>query len=110
MTDTFNRVQIMNKIKKTLTITLIIFSFVFIWESQSEASSFVRRRPKERTDDSVYGRNWDRMDRHMDEMIDGPSERSQAERNNNQTRFTRRPQQENRQNQGNSNRNQNRSR
>lgn len=95
----------MKKIINVFVTALILFGLITYFAINSEASSFVRRQKKERTDDSVHGRNWDRMDRLMDEMIDGRSGQS-----NDQNRFSRRPQQNDRQNQGNNRQNQNRPR
>jgi hypothetical protein len=64
-------------------LSIFFFTFIFLFTSidSSNASSFIRRRDREHRDDSRHGKNWDKMDKDLDNQIDGRhSERPEQHR------------------------------
>jgi hypothetical protein len=51
-------------------------------DNSLEASSFRRRRTKERKDDTVYGKDWSSMDRDFDRAINGYAQRGPRRQGN----------------------------
>ena len=81
----------MNKIKRVF-ISLVALLVIVLSSVDAGASTFRRKRKKERKDDLVYGKNWDKMDGDLDRAIQGrrvPRRRIPRNRRDNRSRYRR---------------------